>query len=84
MIRFLRDRYRGTHEAQIRFIGDLTVVTMKPDGVQRNLVDEIIDRFEKKGFTLKGLKLMNADHAFAEKHYEDLSKKPVEYILWLL
>ncbi|KAF6158835.1 hypothetical protein GIB67_012478 [Kingdonia uniflora] len=63
-----------------------TFIMIKPDGVQRNLVGEIIGRFEKKGFTLKGLKLINVDHAFAEKHYEDLSKKPffnglVEYIV---
>ena len=32
---------------------------IKPDGVQRGLVGEIIKRFEQKGSTLKGLKLMN-------------------------
>lgn len=49
---------------------------IKPDGVQRGLVGEIIIRFEKKGFSLKGLKLMTVDRPFAEKHYEDLSSKP--------
>lgn len=34
-------------------------IMIKPDGVQRGLVGEIIKRFEQKGFTLKGLKLMN-------------------------
>lgn len=58
---------------------------IKPDGVQRGLVGEIIIRFEKKGFSLKGLKLMTVDRPFAEKHYEDLSSKPffgslIEYI----
>ncbi|KAL8548849.1 hypothetical protein ACS0TY_007931 [Phlomoides rotata] len=56
------------------------------DGVQRGLVDEIISRFEKKGFTLKGLKFITVDRAFAEKQYADLSAKPffnglVEYII---
>ncbi|XAR63275.1 Nucleoside-diphosphate kinase [Bertholletia excelsa] len=42
--------------------------------------------FEKKGFYLKGLKLVSVDRAFAEKHYADLSAKPffnglVEYII---
>ncbi|CAM8914129.1 hypothetical protein QQ045_031472 [Rhodiola kirilowii] len=63
-----------------------TFIMIKPDGVQRSLVGEIISRFEKKGFTLRGLKLINVDSAFAEKHYADLSAKPffnglVEYIV---
>ncbi|KAK1304081.1 hypothetical protein QJS10_CPB11g00261 [Acorus calamus] len=63
-----------------------TFIMIKPDGVQRGLVGEIIGRFEKKGFSLKGLKLISVDRAFAEKHYADLSAKPffnglVEYII---
>ena len=59
---------------------------IKPDGVQRGLVGEIISRFEKKGFYLKAMKLMTVERSFAEKHYEDLSEKPffgklVEYII---
>nr|DAD47275.1 TPA_asm: hypothetical protein HUJ06_017212 [Nelumbo nucifera] len=49
-----------------------TFIMIKPDGIQRGLVGEIINRFEKKGFSLKGLKLMSVERAFAEKHYEDL------------
>ncbi|XP_031501819.1 nucleoside diphosphate kinase B [Nymphaea colorata] len=63
-----------------------TFVMIKPDAVQRGLVGEIIARFEKKGFTMRGLKLMSVDRAFAERHYNDLSAKPffnilVEYII---
>ncbi|XP_022770166.1 nucleoside diphosphate kinase B-like [Durio zibethinus] len=63
-----------------------TFIMIKPDGVQRGLVGEIISRFEKKGFHLKGLKLINVERSFAEKHYADLSAKPffnglVEYII---
>ncbi|KAJ4727284.1 Nucleoside diphosphate kinase family protein [Melia azedarach] len=63
-----------------------TFIMIKPDGVQRGLVGEIISRFEKKGFSLKGLKLLTVERSFAEKHYEDLSAKPffpglVEYII---
>ncbi|KAF4373674.1 hypothetical protein G4B88_029624 [Cannabis sativa] len=63
-----------------------TFIMIKPDGVQRGLVGEIIGRFEKKGFTLRGLKFITVDSAFAEKHYADLSAKPffcglVEYIV---
>ncbi|RAL53998.1 hypothetical protein DM860_004469 [Cuscuta australis] len=53
-----------------------TFIMIKPDGVQRGLVGEIIGRFEKKGFYLKGLKLITVERAFAEKHYADLSAKP--------
>lgn len=47
---------------------------------------EIISRFEKKGFILKGLRMVGVERSFAEKHYEDLSSKPfftglVEYII---
>lgn len=42
---------------------------IKPDGVQRNLVGEIIQRFETKGFTLVGLKLMSVSRELAEQHY---------------
>lgn len=42
---------------------------IKPDGVQRNLVGEIIQRLETKGFTLVGLKLMSVSRELAEQHY---------------
>ncbi|TJX46370.1 nucleoside-diphosphate kinase [Soehngenia saccharolytica] len=63
-----------------------TFIMIKPDGVQRGLVGEIISRFEKKGYYLKGLKMVSVERSFAEKHYEDLSAKPffgglVEYII---
>ena len=47
-----------------------TFLAIKPDGVQRKLAGEIIRRFEAKGFTLAGLKLMNVSRELAEKHYE--------------
>ncbi|KAL1340843.1 hypothetical protein HN51_027300 [Arachis hypogaea] len=67
-------------------MAEQTFIMIKPDGVQRGLVGEIISRFEKKGFYLKGLKLITVDRPFAERHYSDLSAKPffnglVEYII---
>lgn len=53
-----------------------TFVAIKPDGVQRKLVGEIISRFEAKGFTLVGLKQMVVSQELAEKHYESLNDKP--------
>ncbi|XP_042442051.1 nucleoside diphosphate kinase-like isoform X2 [Zingiber officinale] len=52
-----------------------TYIMVKPDGVQRGLVGEIISRFEKKGFLLKGLKLFQCPKELAEEHYRDLKDK---------
>ncbi|ELP53058.1 nucleoside diphosphate kinase [Microcystis aeruginosa TAIHU98] len=49
---------------------------IKPDGVQRNLVGEIIQRFEAKGFTLVGLKMMQVSSELAEKHYAVHKERP--------
>lgn len=47
-----------------------TFLAIKPDGVQRGLVGEIICRFEAKGFTLVGLKFMQVSRELAEQHYD--------------
>ena len=49
---------------------------IKPDGVQRGLVGEVIRRFEAKGFTLVGLKLMSVSKELAEQHYDVHRDKP--------
>ena len=59
---------------------------IKPDGVQRSLIGKVIERFENKGYYLKGLKLLNVTKEHAEEHYVDLKSKPfynglVEYIV---
>tara|TARA_Y100001970_G_scaffold291581_1_gene429281 strand:- start:5626 stop:6084 length:459 start_codon:yes stop_codon:yes gene_type:complete len=46
-----------------------TFIAIKPDGVQRGLVAEIIGRFEKKGFKLIGLKQLKPTKDIAQKHY---------------
>lgn len=46
-----------------------TFLAVKPDGVQRGLVSEIIGRFESKGYKLVGLKLMQVTREQAETHY---------------
>jgi nucleoside-diphosphate kinase len=53
-----------------------TFLAIKPDGVQRGLIGEIIRRYEAKGFTLVGLKLMNVSRELAEKHYGVHKDKP--------
>lgn len=49
---------------------------VKPDGVQRRLVGEIIRRFENKGFTLSALKMVTPTRAMAEAHYAVHRGKP--------
>ena len=46
-----------------------TFIAIKPDGVQRGLISEIIGRFEKKGFKLVGLKQLIPSKELAQKHY---------------
>lgn len=53
-----------------------TFIMVKPDGVQRNLIGEILVRFEKKGFQLVGAKLMQLSRELAETHYGEHKGKP--------
>ena len=53
-----------------------TFIMIKPDGVQRNLVGEIISRFETKGFTLVGMKFMAVSRELAEEHYGVHKERP--------
>merc|ERR1711976_658561 len=62
-----------------------TFIAIKPDGVQRGLVSDIIGRFEKRVYKLVALKLCMPGKAHLEEHYSDLSSKPffaglVEYM----
>ena len=51
-------------------------VMIKPDGVDRRLVGEIIRRFENRGLRLVGLKMLIPDRALAEKHYDVHRERP--------
>lgn len=53
-----------------------TLILIKPDGVARGLVGEIIARIERKGLTLSALDLRVADRETAEKHYAEHADKP--------
>ncbi len=63
-----------------------TFLMLKPDAVQRGLIGEIITRFEKKGFKLVALKLLQVDRNLAEEHYKEHKGKgffepTVQYIM---
>jgi nucleoside-diphosphate kinase len=53
-----------------------TFVMVKPDGVQRALIGEIVSRFERRGFKLAALKMMRIPRELAERHYEEHRDKP--------
>jgi nucleoside-diphosphate kinase len=53
-----------------------TLVLVKPDGVRRALVGEIIRRIEAKGYEIKNLKMLNANLSTLEKHYGEHKGKP--------
>jgi len=53
-----------------------TFFMIKPDGVQRNLVGEIISRVEAKGFSITKIKMMTISKELAEKHYGEHKEKP--------
>ncbi|CAH2308021.1 nucleoside diphosphate kinase [Pelobates cultripes] len=62
-----------------------TFIAVKPDGVQRGLVGDIIKRFEQKGFRLVAMKIMQAPKDLLKQHYIDLKDRPfynglVEYM----
>ncbi|KAL2101872.1 hypothetical protein ACEWY4_003633 [Coilia grayii] len=53
-----------------------TFIAIKPDGVQRGLIGEIIKRFEQKGFKLVGMKFLLASEELLKEHYIDLKERP--------
>src|SRR5690625_4195663 len=53
-----------------------TFIMVKPDGVQRGLIGEIVARFENKGFKLAGAKLMSVSEELAKEHYGEHKERP--------
>ena len=53
-----------------------TLILVKPDGVKRGLVGEVIARVERKGYKVSDLKMLNADRALLAKHYAEHEGKP--------
>jgi nucleoside-diphosphate kinase len=55
---------------------ETTLVLLKPDAVRRNLMAEIVGRFERRGFRFRGMRLIQLDRATAETHYAEHSERP--------
>jgi len=63
-----------------------SLVFVKPDAVKRGLIGEVISRFEKKGFKIIGIKMIQFTKELSDKHYEEHINKPfypnlLKYIL---
>lgn len=57
-------------------INEKTLVLIKPDGIQRGLIGEVVKRFERKGLKLSGIKMMSLDEALLREHYAHIADKP--------
>ncbi|XP_061233249.1 nucleoside diphosphate kinase [Neopsephotus bourkii] len=66
----------GAPESAMAANNERTFIAVKPDGVQRGLVGEIIKRFEQKGFRLVAMKLVHASEDLLKQHYIDLKDRP--------
>ena len=53
-----------------------TLILVKPDGVRRQLIGEVIARVENKGYVITALRMMQADRTLLERHYEEHKGKP--------
>lgn len=57
-------------------MSERTLILIKPDGVERGLVGEVLARIEKKGFRIVALELRTLERAVAEEHYGEHKDKP--------
>ena len=57
-------------------MAERTLILVKPDAVQRQLIGKIIDRYEARGLGICGMKMVHADRDLAERHYAVHREKP--------
>jgi nucleoside-diphosphate kinase len=55
---------------------ETTLVLVKPDGVRRGLAGEVVARFERRGYELRGARLLKITKALAQQHYAEHKGKP--------
>ncbi|MCB0975094.1 MAG: nucleoside-diphosphate kinase [Actinobacteria bacterium] len=70
-----RIRFVVSDVARFSPVSNRTLVLCKPDAVERGLVGEIISRFERKGLTLAGVKMLTIDRELARRHYAEHVEK---------
>lgn len=57
-------------------VQEKTFIAIKPDGVQRGLISQVVSKFEQKGLKLIGIKMVKATQSLLTQHYSDLQDKP--------
>jgi nucleoside-diphosphate kinase len=55
---------------------ETTLILFKPDCVQKNLSGEVLQRFEKQGFTIRGIKMMTLTDTVLKEHYSHIADRP--------
>lgn len=55
---------------------ETTLILLKPDAIEKNLTGEVLSRFQKEGFTIRGIKMMQLDEAILREHYAHVADKP--------
>jgi nucleoside-diphosphate kinase len=55
---------------------DRTFVMVKPDGVRRGLIGDVVSRIEGKGYAIKEMKMFTIDEDLAQRHYGEHADKP--------
>lgn len=73
--KFITLRECARYNSNTSDIRERTLIAVKPDGVQRRLIGQIIQRFEMRGFQLVGLKMLQVSEELLSQHYTSLCKK---------
>ncbi|MGJ8634965.1 MAG: nucleoside-diphosphate kinase [Luteolibacter sp.] len=55
---------------------ETTLILFKPDAVSKNITGEVLSRFQKEGFTIRGIKMMQLDQPILAEHYSHVADKP--------
>ncbi len=53
-----------------------TLILFKPDAIEKNLTGEVLSRFQKQGFAIRGMKMMQLDDPILREHYSHVADKP--------
>lgn len=55
---------------------ETSLILFKPDAIEKNLVGTVLARFQAEGFRIRGIKMMQLDHAILADHYSHIADKP--------
>ena len=57
-------------------LSETTLILFKPDAIRKNIVGKVLSRFQEEGFRIRGIKMMQLDHAILADHYSHIADKP--------